>query len=110
LRATIWVTLLTIPLVGFHCGWHWGSPHTTWALLLYIIVMASGLFGLAMQQFMPSFMKERLPREVVFEQIPNIRKRAIESAEVLRKDSAPPAVPYKPDSKVTPPGPDDDKT
>jgi hypothetical protein len=110
LRAHIWLTLLTIPLVGFHCGWHWGSSHTTWALLLYIVVMGSGLFGLAMQQFMPAFMKERLPREVVFEQIPNIRRRAIEGAEQLRKDCAPPAVPYKPDSKVTPPGPDDVKS
>jgi hypothetical protein len=86
LKAHIWLTILTIPLVGFHCGWSWGSPHTTWVLLLYIIVMASGFFGLAMQQFMPGLMKERLPREVVFEQIPNIRKRILESAEELRTD------------------------
>jgi hypothetical protein len=110
LRAHIWLTLLTIPLVGFHCGWHWGSPHTTWALLLYIAVMASGIFGLAMQQFLPGFMKERLPREVVFEQIPNIRRRAIESAEQLMKDSAPPAADAKPDPKAVPPTPDDLKS
>jgi hypothetical protein len=91
LKAHIWLTLLTIPLVGFHCGWHWGSPHTTWALLLYIIVMASGIFGLAMQQFMPALMKERLPREVVFEQIPNIRKRILEGLAELKKDCTPPA-------------------
>ena len=90
LKAHIWLTLLTIPLVGFHCGWHWGSPHTTWALLLYIVVMASGIFGLAMQQFMPALMKERLPREVVFEQIPNIRKRLLESLDELKKDCTPP--------------------
>lgn len=90
LKAHIWLTLLTIPLVGFHCGWHWGSPHTTWALALYIVVMASGIFGLAMQQFMPTLMKERLPREVVFEQIPNIRKRILESLEELKKDCTPP--------------------
>jgi hypothetical protein len=90
LKAHIWLTLLTIPLVGFHCGWHWGSPHTTWALILYIIVMASGIFGIAMQQFMPGLMKERLPREVVFEQIPNIRKRIIEALEELKADCTPP--------------------
>ncbi len=90
LKAHIWLTFLTIPLVGFHCGWHWGSPHTTWALLFYIVVMASGIFGLAMQQFMPVLMKERLPREVVFEQIPNIRKRFLESLADLRKDCTPP--------------------
>lgn len=90
LKAHIWLTLLTIPLVGFHCGWHWGSPHTTWALLLYIVVMASGIFGMAMQQFMPTLMKERLPREVVYEQIPNIRKRILESLDELKKDCTPP--------------------
>jgi hypothetical protein len=90
LKAHIWLTLLTIPLVGFHCGWHWGSSHTSWALWLYIVVMASGLFGLAMQQFMPALMKERLPREVVFEQIPNIRKRILEDLAELKKDCTPP--------------------
>ena len=90
LKGHIWLTILTIPLVGFHCGWSWGSPHTTVVLLLYIVVMASGFFGLAMQQFMPGLMKERLPREVVFEQIPNIRKRILEAADELQKDCTPP--------------------
>jgi hypothetical protein len=90
LKAHIWLTILTIPLVGFHCGWSWGSPHTTWLLVFYIVVMVSGFFGLAMQQFMPRLMKERLPREVVFEQIPNIRRRILESVEELKSDCTPP--------------------
>ncbi len=109
LKAHIWLTLLTIPLIGFHCGWSWGSPHTTVALLLYIIVMVSGFFGLAMQQFMPALMKERLPREVVFEQIPHIRKRLLERAEALRNDCLPPGEKpaAKPDPKAIPLTPDD---
>lgn len=113
LKAHVWLTILTIPLVGFHCGWHWGSPHTTWALLLYIAVMASGFFGIAMQQFMPAFIKERMPREVVFEQIPFIKKRNIEAAEKLLADAVPPApatgaVPAeKADAKAVPPTPED---
>jgi hypothetical protein len=110
LKAHIWLTLLTIPLVGFHCGWVWGSEHTTWLLIFYILVMGSGIFGLAMQQFMPAFMKERLPREVVFEQIPNLRKRALEAAEQLKKDCTPPAADAKPDPKAIPPTPDDLKS
>jgi hypothetical protein len=83
-RAHIWLTTLTIPLVGFHCGWSWGSPQTTWLLVLYIVVMASGYHGLAMQQFMPGLIKERLPREVVYDQIPNIRRHNLEGAKKLR--------------------------
>src|ERR1043166_6039692 len=70
LKAHIWLTVLTIPLVLFHCGFHSGGTHTSWLMVLYVIVMGSGFFGLALQQFMPRLMTERLPREVVFEQIP----------------------------------------
>lgn len=84
LKAHIWLTVLTIPLVLFHCGFHFGGPHTTWLVIIYGIVMASGFFGIALQQFMPRLMKERLPREVVFEQIPHIRSLLFEAALKLR--------------------------
>lgn len=88
-KAHIWMTILTIPLVGYHCGWAWGSPHTTWLLLFYITVMLSGFFGLAMQQFMPKLMKDRLPREIVYDQISSIRQHLVESAQRLKKECTP---------------------
>jgi hypothetical protein len=42
-----------------------------------------------MQQFMPGLMKERMPREMVYDQIPNIRRRILQSAEELREDCTP---------------------
>jgi hypothetical protein len=86
LKAHIWLTLFTIPLVLFHCGFHWGGKHTTVLLVLYIIVMASGIFGLVLQHFMPRIMKERLSREVVFEQIPHIEGLLFEAALKLRQE------------------------
>lgn len=86
LKAHIWLTVLTMPLVLFHCGFHVGGPHTTWLMVLYAFVMGSGFFGLALQQFMPRLMKERLPREVVFEQIPHIRGVLFEAALELRHE------------------------
>ncbi len=86
LRAHIWLTLFTVPLVLFHCGFRTGGPHTSWLLVLYGIVMVSGFFGLALQQFMPRLMKERLPREVVFEQVPHIRGLLFEASLKLRKE------------------------
>ena len=85
LKAHLWLTTLTIPLVLFHCGFHAGGPHTSGLLLLYFIVMGSGFFGLALQQFMPRLMMERLPREVVFEQIPHFRDVLMETAIGIRK-------------------------
>ena len=80
LKAHIWTTIFTIPLVLFHCGFHLGGPHTTILFWLYVIVMVSGFWGIAMQHFLPRIMMERLPREFVYEQIPNVRAAAFEAA------------------------------
>jgi hypothetical protein len=88
LKAHIWLTTLTIPLVLFHCGFKTGGPHTTTLFWLYLIVMLSGYWGIALQQFMPRLMKENLPSEVVFEQIPNIRSKIYEDALTFRGQMA----------------------
>ena len=85
LKAHIWFSVLTIPLVAFHSGFQAGGPHTSGLLLLYAAVMGSGFFGLALQQFMPRMMKESLPQEVVYEQIPHIRRQLIAAAEEMQK-------------------------
>ena len=85
LKAHIWLTILTIPLVLFHCGFHVGGHHARWLMALYVIVMVSGFVGLALQQFMPGLMKDRLPREVVFEQIPHLRAQLLAAASELRE-------------------------
>jgi hypothetical protein len=80
LRAHIWLTILTVPLVLFHCGFKIGGPHTSILFWLWAIVMVSGFWGIAMQHFFPGIMKDRLPREWVYEQIPNVREATFESA------------------------------
>jgi hypothetical protein len=95
LKAHIWLTILTIPLVLLHCGFSTGSPMTQWFLMLYGIVMVSGFYGLALQHFLPRLMKEQVPLETIFEQIPHIRNQLREMAEELRKslDAAPAPAP-----------------
>ncbi len=73
LRAHIWLTLLTIPLILLHSGFRLGGPMTTLLMGLYAVVMVSGIYGLILQHKLPTLMKERLPAEIVYEQIPNIR-------------------------------------
>lgn len=86
LKAHLWLTTLTLPLVLFHCGFRAGGTLTTWVLALYTIVMLSGIFGIAVQQFMPRLMKDRLQREVVFEEIPFLRSELLRSATKLREE------------------------
>ncbi len=88
LRAHIWLTILTIPLVLLHCGFRMGGTMTVTLLVLYAIVMISGFFGLAMQQFIPSVMAGSLTQEVVYEQIPRMKQRLVDAAESMRKELA----------------------
>lgn len=97
LRAHIWLTLLTIPLVILHSGFRLGGPMTTLLMALYAIVMVSGIYGLFLQHLMPRLMKERLPAETVFEQIPHIRSQLATAAEKMR-DSFKPTPTKKPDA------------
>ena len=89
LRAHIWLTILTIPLVLFHCGFHFGGLMTSWLMVLYTVVMVSGFFGLAMQNFVPRLMTNALPQEAVYEQIPYVRKMLLDAADKLRTELAP---------------------
>src|SRR4051812_26068443 len=95
LRAHIWLTILTIPLVILHSGFRLGGGMTTFLMVLYGIVMLSGFYGLFLQHVMPRLMKERLPAETVFEQIPHIRSKFAPAAKKMR-DSSKPAPPKNP--------------
>src|SRR4051794_21213422 len=105
LRAHIWLTFLTIPLVILHSGFRLGGPMTTLLIVLYAIVMISGIYGLILQHHLPRLMKERLPAETVFEQIPHIRSQLCIAAEKMR-DSFKPTPPAKAGAAaaLTPPG------
>src|SRR5438876_8263152 len=92
LRAHIWLTLLTIPLVILHTGFRLGGPMTTLLIVVYVIVMVSGIYGLALQHQMPRIMMERLPAESVYEQIPHIRAQLYAAAQKMR-ESLKPALP-----------------
>jgi|GEM_PF-424605 len=100
LRAHIWLTFLTVPLILLHSGFRLGGPMTTLLMGLYAVVMVSGIYGLVLQHLMPRLMKERLPAETVFEQIPHIRAQLCVAAEKMRDSfkPAPPAPAKKPDT------------
>jgi hypothetical protein len=104
LRAHIWLSFLTVPLIILHSGFRLGGPMTTLLMALYALVMASGVYGLVLQHLMPRLMKERLPAETVFEQIPHIRAQLCVAAEKMR-DSFKPAPPKKPDAGAPAPSP-----
>src|SRR2546423_487416 len=104
LRAHIWLTLLTIPLVILHSGFRLGGPMTTLIIILYVVVMVSGIYGLVLQHYVPTVMMERLPAESVYEQIPHIRAQLVAAVTKMR-DSFKPAPLTKADAGAPAPSP-----
>jgi len=88
LKAHIWLTLFSIPLVAFHCGFHGGGPMPQFLLWLYAFIMVSGFWGLALQHVIPKLMQEYLPEEVIFEEIPYIRGQLLAQGAAIREDIA----------------------
>ena len=72
MRGHIWLGLLVVPLVLFHAGFRSGGTVSTLLLVLLAVVTLSGLFGLALQQFLPRLMTARVEMETIYEQIPHV--------------------------------------
>jgi len=89
MRAHIWFTLLTVPLVILHTGFRLGGPMTKLLITLYAIVMIRGIYGLVLQHEMPRIMMERLPTESVYEQVPYLRQQLLTAAQELRDSFRP---------------------
>ena len=69
MKGHLWLGLLSYLLILYHSGLAWGGTLTLVLMLLFTIVIASGIYGVLLQQFMPRLMTERLPLETVYEQI-----------------------------------------
>jgi hypothetical protein len=75
LKAHIWLGLLTIPLVVLHSGGRIGGTLTTIFVVVYGVVIASGIWGLAMQNVLPRMLLDGAPAETVYSQIDRVGRQ-----------------------------------
>ena len=88
LQFHVYAGLATIVLFGLHINWHWPTGWLECTLAaLYAIVTLSGLVGLFISRAFPKRMTSR-GGEVVFEEIPAIRRALAEQAEALAMKAA----------------------
>ena len=83
MRAHIWLGLLAVPLLLLHTGFRWGGTLSTVLMVLFLIVIASGVWGLVVQQFLPSRMFEDVPAETIYSQIDRVISQLHREAELL---------------------------
>lgn len=72
LKAHIWLGLLSVPLILFHAGFRWGGVLEQVLLLVFAVVIASGIAGVVFQQYLPRVMRDATSRESMFEQLPHV--------------------------------------
>ena len=72
LKGHIWLGLLSVPLILFHSGFHWGGRLEQVLWIVFALIIASGIFGLVLQQVLPRFMTKQVSLETIYEQIPHV--------------------------------------
>lgn len=72
LKGHIWLGLLSVVLIACHSGCRWGGFLERVLCVVFGLVMASGVGGLCLQQFLPRMITTRLTFEAPYEQIPHI--------------------------------------
>src|ERR1700678_3778450 len=83
MRGHLWLGALSLPIIFFHAGFHFGGTLTSVLMILLIIVVASGIFGAALQHYMPRMMTVEIPMETVFEQIDRVRGQLLGEADAI---------------------------
>jgi hypothetical protein len=83
MRAHIWLGLLAVPVLILHSGFRWGGTLSTVLLALFLVVIASGVWGLVVQQFLPTRMFEEVPAETIFSQIDHVLGQLTREADRL---------------------------
>jgi hypothetical protein len=83
MRGHLWLGLLSLLLILFHGGFAFRGPLTLVLMLLFFIVIGSGILGAAIQHYVPTFMTSRVPLETIYEEIPHVRAQLREEADQL---------------------------
>ena len=68
----IWLGLVSLPLAVGHAGFRFGGPLTTVVLVLYLLVIASGVWGLAIQQVLPGKLLHGFASETIEPEVDHV--------------------------------------
>jgi len=90
MSAHVWLSVLSLPLLLFHCDFRFGGTLSSWLLALFLICWFSGLLGLVLQNVLPRVMTAQVQKETPYEQIDHVVAGLLGSAkghvELLRKN------------------------
>jgi hypothetical protein len=82
-QGHVWLALLSYPIILFHAGFHWGQAwNLTWVMMwIFTIVIVSGIFGLWIQNVVPSRLLNEVQLETIYDEIDHVVGQLSEEAE-----------------------------
>ncbi len=81
MRGHLWLGFLALPMILFHGGFHFGGTLTRVLMWLLIITVLSGVFGAALQHYVPRVMTADVPLETIYDEISRVRALLREEAD-----------------------------
>jgi hypothetical protein len=81
MRGHLWLGFLALPMILFHGGFHFGGTLTRVLMWLLIITVFSGVFGAALQHYIPRVMTSDVPLETIYDEIGRVRALLREEAD-----------------------------
>jgi hypothetical protein len=81
MRGHLWLGFLALPLILFHGGFHFGGTLTQVLMWLLIVTVASGVFGAALQHYLPRIMTKDVALETIYDEIGHVRRLLREEAD-----------------------------
>jgi len=81
MRGHLWLGMLSLPVILFHGGFHFGGTLTLVLMWMLIFTVVSGLFGAALQHYIPRVMTTDVPFETIYDEIGHVRNLLLEEAD-----------------------------
>jgi len=93
MRGHLWLGLISYPIILFHSGFSFGHGALTfWMMVLFTIVIISGLVGAALQHYMPRMVTQLVPMETIYGDSAHVLRDLQEEAERIVADVCGPVV------------------
>jgi hypothetical protein len=83
LRGHIWLGLLSVVLIACHSHYRFGGALEQALWIAFALTIATGIYGLALQSFLPHWITSRVTCEIPYEQIPAVCRIMLEKADAL---------------------------
>ncbi len=83
MRGHLWLGLLSGVFILLHGGFAMGHGLTRVLMVLFLVVTASGIVGVALQHYLPRLMTQSILMETTFEQIDRVCELLVKEAEEL---------------------------